>query len=129
MRKFYFIFFIIFFATFSCKKNNTSKNTTVEYQMTIVERQDIAILMTYNDQNGSPITGTYLSGWKQKVTVSNKPYTAYLRANYPNVCSGCYLNATLKILVDGIVVKEQTGMIRRMNSTDDVAVTIQYVVN
>jgi len=113
----------------SCSKKNDLGSTIIEYQMTSVERQDLLVLMTYNNESGTPISGTYLSGWKQQIVVKNKPFTAYVRANYPSICSGCYLNVSLKILVNGTVVKEQTGMIRRMNTTDDVSVNVQYTVN
>lgn len=129
MKKYLFIYILTFSLFISCNKKNDNNATVVEYQMTSIERQDIAVLMTYNNDIGSSVSGNYLSGWKQSVSPTNKPYSAYLRATYPTVCSGCILTVNIKILVNGTVVKEVTGFISRSTPSADYFQEIQYVVN
>lgn len=107
---------------FSCNKSSSGNESVVEYQVTATNYSQLTV--AYNNENEQYVSGSYQSGWKYSFKTSKKPFTALIRALSLSTSIGSVnTNCTIKILVNGNVVKTETQT--NIGSTD---VTAQYVI-
>ena len=118
------IFFLsIFFGGCTPETPATSVGTNVEYQFT-ASNPNIVFIINQNDKDGNSIGGAYSTGWRASFTPANLPFTASLRVFDDNQPFS-NVTVTLKILSNGIVVKESTSTL----TTNNRALQIQATIN
>ena len=125
-----YIFLITFLSVilFSCTPDSpvtptTPVGTNVEYQFT-ASNPSTTFVIYQNDKDGNFISGVYSTGWKASFIPTNLPFTASLQV-LDNNQPFSNVTVTLKILKNGIVVKESTSTLTTNNRT----LQIQTAIN
>ena len=118
------IFYLIVLSVLflSCNKSTSSGGKSVEYQVTATNYSQITV--AYNNENEQYVSGSYQSGWKYNFTTAKKPFTTLVRAISLSSSVGTLsTTCTIKILVDGVVVKTET-----LSNTVAADITAQFVI-
>jgi len=97
---------------------------TVEYQFTASD-PNRTLQFLFNNKDEVPIEGYFVSGWKTTFVPTSFPFTASVYVQMYDF--GADLTVTLKILVNGVVVKETTKLLKA--TVSDMNTNILYVVN
>src|SRR5450432_3780159 len=112
LKKFYmsklFAACIISFLLFiGCKKSNSASSVTVEYQVTTTNSSNIDI--SYNNVLGNKTQVNAQTSWVFDIIGPTKPYSAYIQASSSSPFSSIQTTCTVKILVNGGIVKTATA--------------------
>jgi hypothetical protein len=122
MKKTIFNFLLLTLLFISCNKSTSSGGKSVEYQVTATNYSQITV--AYNNENEQYVSGSYQSGWKYTFTTTKKPFTTLVRAISLSSSVGTLTTTcTIKILVDGVVVKTES-----LSNATAADVTAQYVI-
>jgi hypothetical protein len=110
-----------FISFAACNKSNSSSNTVIEYQVTTTNSSNIDI--SYNNVLQQKVLVSANNSWVFDVTISQKPFTAYIQASSTSPFSSITTTCTVTIFVNGSVAKTATV------SSNTVAVAeAEYVV-
>jgi hypothetical protein len=125
MRKILLMAGTVFMLFAACKKSSSDNNTTVTYQVTATNSSTIAI--NYNNALENKIPLNAQNSWTYDVTISQKPFHAYLQAVSSSPTSSVQTTCTVSILVNGSVVKtaSNTSTAGSNSATAEAEFTVQ----
>ena len=106
MKRIFAICLLLTIVFIGCKQHDSVsvEGTVVEYHVTGTKNTgDMSI--AYNSEFDQSFGGQYPSPWVYKFTTDKKPFTPKVRAS----AVGIDASVTVKILVNGTVVKSETG--------------------
>ena len=113
---------IVLLSFAACKKSNSDSSTTVTYQVTATNSSGIAI--SYNNVLENKIQVNAQNSWSFDVTISSKPFHAYVQAVSTSPTSTVQTTCTVNILVNGSVVKTASNT-SGTAATAEAAYTVQ----
>lgn len=116
--------FVISFGI--CKGQGKPDSTNIEYQVTVANEK-AQLIINYNDENQKYTGGSGKNEWVYNFSVSKKPFTSMLLVNLYPADGISKTTATLKILVNGKVVRSVTGIIKVSNG-EPTSQQIQYIL-
>jgi hypothetical protein len=100
------VFLVACFLFTGCKKSSSDSSTVVEYQVIATNSSSISI--NYNNVLQQKVLVSANNSWTLDITISQKPYSAYIQASSNSPFSSITTDCTVNILVNGSVVKTAT---------------------